>query len=121
MTVEELLSRLETLPHSARIATMLELGRHAPTETETADLLTLMARGNWYERFLSLYSCFGSSNTTQVLTALADPARNISGLALRLLPLVCSELQLQQALEAALPALRLPLFWKLANHSYQAV
>ncbi|HET8845065.1 MAG TPA: hypothetical protein VFN35_26560, partial [Ktedonobacteraceae bacterium] len=121
MTTEELLSALETLPHTARVSRMIELGRRAQAEAETAALLAEMARGNWYERYLSLYACFGSANSAQVLSALNDPARHISGLALRLLPLVCNEEQLQQALRAASPGLKRPVFWKLFHHGYQSV
>src|SRR5260370_18493049 len=121
MTLDQLLQDVETLPHAARVQTMIELGRRSQTDPETAMLLSELAQGEWYQRFLALYSCFGSANAGQVLVVLSDPSRVVRGLALRLLPLVCTSAQLQQALETALPALRLPLLWKLARHGHSAL
>jgi hypothetical protein len=118
MTLDQLLQDVETLPHVARVQTMIELGRRSQTDAETAALLSEMAQGEWYQRFLALYSCFGSANASQVLAALTDPSRILRGLALRLLPLVCTPTRLQQALETVPPALRLPFLWKLASHKH---
>lgn len=121
MTIDELLSTLETQTHAVRVQRMIELGKRARSEPETADLLSEMARGEWYQRFLALYACFGSLQTSQVLAALTDPSQIMRGLALRLLPLVCNEAELQQVLITAPRPLRQPLLWKLTQYGHQAL
>mgnify|MGYP002403955370 CR=1 FL=1 len=121
VTVDQLLQDVETLPHAARLQAMIALGRRSQTDAEIAALLNELAQGEWYQRFLALNACFGSANAAQVLAALDDPSRILRGLALRLLPLVCSPAQLQQALTTVPSALYLPLFWKLSKHGHSAL
>src|SRR5690349_9370026 len=97
MTIMQLLQDLELLPHGARVRTMIELGRRSQSDAETVALLNELVQGDWYQRFLALYACFGSRDATPVLTALTDSSHILRGLALRLLPLVGSQAQLQQA------------------------
>jgi hypothetical protein len=117
MTREELLAQLETLTHAGRVQTMIELGRRSDAESQA--IVSELEHGDFYERFMALYSCFGSRDSAHVLRALADPSRIIRGLALRLLPLVCDEAQLQNALKSAPAQMRLPLLWKLRQHQQQ--
>jgi len=118
MTVDELLQHLETMTHAGRVQVMIDLGRR--DDAESAAIITALARGGFYERFLALYSCFGSQNREQVLRALADPSRIIRGPALRLLPIVCDEAQLASVLESAPAEVRLPILWKLRQRKQQA-
>ncbi|GHO46105.1 hypothetical protein [Ktedonospora formicarum] len=120
MTIDQLLQDLEILPHAGRVQKMIELGRRSKSDPEIEALLNEMAQGEWYQRFLALYSCFGSANAAQVLATLTHSSRILRGLALRLLPLVCNQIQLQQVLENAPPALRLPLLWNLSKHGHYA-
>lgn len=121
MTIDQLLQDVETLPHGSRVRTMIELGRRARIDPETAALLDELAQGEWYQRFLALYACFGSANAAHVLAALDDPSKILRGLALRLVPLVCTPAQLQQTLSSVPTALRQPLIWKLARHGHTAL
>src|SRR5690348_9478480 len=120
MTIDQLLQDLEVLTHAVRVQKMIELGRRSTNDPEIAALLNEMAQGEWYQQFLALYSCFGSANATQVLATLTHSSRILRGLALRLLPLICNQTQIQQALETAPPALRLPLLWNLSKHGHYA-
>ena len=118
MTVGELLQALETLPHTGRVRTMIDLGRRKDAESQA--LIATLEAGGFYERFMALYACFGSQDREHVLRALADQSRIIRGLALRLLPLVCDDEQLQQTLNTAQAELYLPLLWKLRQRKQQA-
>ncbi len=119
MTTEELLAQLETMTHAGRVRAMIDLGRRSDTESQA--ILTELAQGGFYERFLALYSCFGSQQREPVLRALADPSRILRGLALRLLPIVCDEAQLADALANAPAQMRLPILWKLRQRQQQAI
>ncbi|HLW03281.1 MAG TPA: HEAT repeat domain-containing protein [Ktedonobacterales bacterium] len=118
MTVEELLQDLEARHHAERVRAMIALGRRGDAETRA--LLAELEAGDFYQRYMALYSCFGSQNREHVLRALDDPSKIIRGLALRLLPLVCDDEQLQQALASAPAQVYLPLLWKLRQRKQQA-
>src|SRR5262249_23514649 len=118
MTREELLAQLETMTHAGRVRTMIELGRSNIAENQA--IFEELEKGDFYERFMSLYACFGSRDSAHALRALADPSRIIRGLALRLLPLLCDDTQLQEALHAAQAQVYLPLLWKLRQRKQQA-
>src|SRR5260370_4733192 len=113
MTAAQLLSELETLPHTARIRRMVELGHSAAHDPEFAAILTTLEQGDFYERFLALHSCFGSHDGAHVLRALTDPSRIIRGTAISLTVLACDEEQLRHALRLVPRDGRLPLLWKL--------
>ena len=92
-----LLVQLESLTHSARMRRMVEVGRAALVDPAVKAMLDEMAGGIFYERGLSLQSCYGSRDGGRVLRALADPSRMLRGLAIRLVALVCD---FEQALQA---------------------
>src|SRR5262245_7270147 len=117
MTREALLAQLETMTHTERVSTMIELGRL--NEAESRAILGQLEHGDFYERFMAPYACFGSRDSAYVLRAVADPSRILRGLALRLLPLVCDEAQIHNALESAPAQLLLPLLWKLRQPQHQ--
>jgi hypothetical protein len=118
MTVEELLQELETKHHAERVRTMIDLGRR--TDAESQALLSALETGDFYQRYMALYACFGSQNREHVLRALTDASRTIRGLALRLLPLVCDDEQVQQTLATAPAEMYRPLLWKLRQRKQQA-
>src|ERR1051326_220570 len=118
MTVDELLRDLETLSHTARVRRMIDLGRR--NDAESHALIAVLEAGGFYERSMALYSCFGSQNREQVLRALVDQLRIIRGLALRLLPLVYDDAQLQETFNSAPSQMYLPLLWKLRQRKQQA-
>jgi|SRR5579871_636327 len=126
-TIEEFVHQLEPLTHAARVDAMIELGVQSvmhPGRSSTAEskaLIAALEQGGFFERFMALYSCFGSRDSAQVRRALADPSRIIRGLAIRLLPLACDEAELQSALESVSPQLYLPILWKLRQHGQQGV
>src|ERR1051326_7716572 len=119
MTTEELVYQLESLTHAARVQAMLELGRR--NDAESAALIAALEQGGFFERWMALYTCFGSQDSAHVRRALTDQSRIIRGLAIRLLPLVCDAAQLQSALGDAAPQVRLPLLWKLRQQVHQPI
>ena len=121
MTAKQLLRELETLPHTARIRRMVELGRKAAHDPKLATLLTTLEQGGFYERFLALHACFGNRDGAHVLHALTDPSRIIRGLAIQLAPLTCNEEQLRQALQTIPRDGRRALLWKLHHQGYDAL
>lgn len=102
-TADALLVELEKLSHADRVRRMVELGHRASTgdSMATATLQALSIRTGFYERFLVVESCYGSRNGAQVLQALSDPSRILRRLALRLVPIVCTDEQVLAALEGA--------------------
>jgi hypothetical protein len=103
MNATDLLRSLEPLAHDARVRRMVELGRQARSDNRTASLIACLEQGDWYARSLALYSCYGSADGAHALRALADPSQGLRSLALRLVALVCDDVQAQQTL-VALPA-----------------
>lgn len=121
MTASDLLQELEILPHHTRILRMVELGRAAAHDPAIAATLAQLEQGDFYERLLALYSCFGSYESAHVLRALIDSSRTIRGTALSLSVLVCDDAQLHQALRLIPRDGRLPLLWKLHHHGKQTL
>ncbi|HKB47627.1 MAG TPA: hypothetical protein VKC57_08015, partial [Ktedonobacterales bacterium] len=95
MTRDELLDQLEALSHVERVRAMIALGRRG--DAEARELIAALEHGDFDERFLALYSCFGSRDRPHVLRALADPSRLIRGLAAHLAVGVLDDQQATQA------------------------
>ena len=105
MTTEQILAEVDGLTDAGRVRRMVALGRQAETEPETADALASLAAGGFYERRLALLACSGSRDGNLPLRSLSDPSRLLRGLALCLLPILCTDAQVLEALNAApLPA-----------------
>src|SRR5690349_3913055 len=100
MTPEQLLQECETLTYSGRMRRMFELGRIAAVDASIARTLATLAQGDVYQRALALQSCSGSHDTAQVLRALSDPSCSIRSLALHLAAVICSDTEVQSALDA---------------------
>ncbi|MBV9258741.1 MAG: hypothetical protein JO215_12055 [Ktedonobacteraceae bacterium] len=103
MTPSQMLQTLEPLKHNTRVGRVIELGYQVGKETNAASIIADWEQGNYYERWLALYSCFGSRNSEHVLRALSDPSRTIRALACKLCVFLCDDVQLQKAL-ALIPA-----------------
>ena len=121
MVVDELLREFETLPYTARMRRMVELGRRAGQDKGVAALLDALAAGNVYRRSLALQSCFGSYDGAHVLAALQDPSRGLRAQALALVPLVCDDAQALAAFDGLVPVQQRSLARRLFKRRRQAV
>lgn len=119
MTKDELLDHLEALSHVERVRAIIALGQR--DDAEARELLAVLGRGDFYERFLALYSCFGSRDQQYVLSALADPSRLIRGLAARLAAQLLDDERVIQAFGRVSSSLRKPLLIKLRGARRQAI
>jgi hypothetical protein len=113
MTTESLLVELNAVPDADRVRRMVGIGQQARTDAEVAAILRALAAGGFYERRLALFACFGSGDGDQALSALTDPSRFIRGTALKLIPIVCTDIQVTEALEAVSTGARLALLPRL--------
>lgn len=105
MTTEQIRAEVNGLTDAGRVQRMVALGRQAETEPETAAALASLAAGGFYERRLALLACSGSRDGNLPLRSLSDPSRLLRGLALCLIPVLCTDAQVLEALNAApLPA-----------------
>jgi hypothetical protein len=120
MSPAELLRELEPLTHAGRMRRMVELGRAAARDSESAATLAALEAGGFRERHLALQSCYGSGDAAHVLRALVDPSGTICGLAARLVPVVCDDAQAEAALAAASHRTRRVLLRQLAKRGRRA-
>src|SRR5260370_4616471 len=102
MTPKQLLQQCEVLTHNVRMHRMVEFGRLAASDANADNTISILARGDVYQRVLATQSCYGSRNAAQTLQALCDPSHSVRALALQLVALICSDAELQDAL-ALLP------------------
>ena len=65
---------------------MIALGRRAITESEVAALIADLAQGNFFARYMAIYTCYTSHHAQQVMQALADASQIIRGVAALLVP-----------------------------------
>ncbi len=100
MTPEQILADVETRSDGERIRRMRALGRQAEAEPETAAALRALAGGGFYARRLALLACAGSRDGSLPLAMVSDPSRLLRGLALCLVPLLCTDAQVGDALDA---------------------
>ena len=73
----KLINSFESLTYNDRIIEIIKLGRQGKTDRDVATLIDNLQQGNYYERLLALYSCYGSYNGERVLTAIKDSSRSI--------------------------------------------
>jgi hypothetical protein len=117
---EALIDELEPLTHAQRVRRMVDLGRRARDDANTAQLLLQLEDGDTYERWLALAACFGSRDADHVLRALADPSRLVRAWALRLVQLACDDTQAEQAFHQVRRADRKRLARCLVKHDRRA-
>ena len=98
--IEKLINSLESLNYCDRIAAMIKLGKKEKTEPEVATLIDDLQQGNYYERLLALYSCYGSYNGERVLTTIKDTSRSLSNKAIDLITVVGNDEQILTAIES---------------------
>ncbi|MBA2392845.1 MAG: hypothetical protein H0V70_08890 [Ktedonobacteraceae bacterium] len=103
MTPSQMLKELASMNHKTRIGRVIELGHQAGAGTNVAVIIAAWEQGDFYERWLALYTCYGSRDSEHVLRALSDSSSIIRGLACKLSVLLCDDVQLQKAL-ALVPA-----------------
>lgn len=101
MTTEQILAEVDGLTDAGRVRRMIALGREAQADRQTADALAALSRGGFYERRLALLACSGSRDGALPLQMLSDPSRLLRGLAISLIPILCTDDQVGQALDAA--------------------
>jgi HEAT repeat protein len=106
------LREIETLSHAARVRVMIALGKQAQENPAAATTIAVLEQQGFYERYLALYSCYGSRDGAHALRALADPSHLIRGLAIRLIAILGDAAQIQTAL-MNFPAQRIALLWRL--------
>src|SRR5258708_12133970 len=120
MTPKQILKQCEVLTHNVRMHRMVEFGRLAASDANADNTISILARGDVYQRVLATQSCYGSRNAAQTLQALSDPSHSVRALALQLVALICSDAELQDAL-ALLPLdLKEVLLRHLHNRPRQA-
>ncbi len=103
MTPEQLLLECETLTYMARMRRLVELGREAASDTSVARTIAALAQGTLYERLLALQTCYGSRDTTLVLSALSDISSSVRTLALALISFLGSDAEVQTAFDVVRP------------------
>lgn len=113
MTVHELLAELEDRTDAERMRIMVGLGRSSRSETDATALIAVLRVGSFYERRLALLSCSGSLDGGHALEALQDSSRLIRGLAINLIPRLCSDVEVLKALETTSQRSRVVLLRKL--------
>lgn len=100
MTLAELLRSLESLTHRDRVRQMVALGARSRQDADVANMLQQLAQGNFSERYLALYACYGSQNIALIIQSLSDSSRQLRTLALRLLVLFGDDAQVFSTLES---------------------
>jgi hypothetical protein len=121
MTPKKLLQILESLNHADRTKQMVEWGQRSQTDPNVAATLYQLSRGNFYERYLALQSCFGSRNQTFITQSLSDPSQCIRTLAFRLMALFGEDAIVLAALETIPSKLRRKLLYRLYRRGRQAI
>jgi hypothetical protein len=98
MTPEQLKKQLEPLTHQYRVRRMVKLGTSTKTDAQVNQILDTLEKGDFSDRLMVLQSCYGSYDASRVIRALTDSSRGVRSLAMRLLPLVANDTELQTAL-----------------------
>jgi len=97
---EKLINSLESLTYRDRILAVIELGRKAKNDPEKVSLIDNLQQGNYYERLLALYSCYGSYNGDRVLAATKDSSRSLRNKAIDLITVVGNDEKAVAAVES---------------------
>jgi hypothetical protein len=113
MNPEQLRQHLEPLTHQDRLRYLVDIGTRSKTEDRINPILDTLEQGDFSDRLMVLQSCYGSYDSNRVIKALTDASRGVRSLAMRLLPLVADDSQLQIVLNTATFKQRRYLFTKL--------
>lgn len=93
------LAPLEPLSHAERVRIMIELGKQSVHDNDAQAIIDSLEQQGFFERYLAMYSCFGSRDSVHVMRSLSDPSKIIRGLAIRLIVQLGDAEQLQVALQ----------------------
>ena len=93
------INSFESLTHRDRILEIIKLGKKEASDPDVVTLIDDLQRGNYYQRLLALYSCYGSYNGERVLIAVEDNSRSIRNKAIDLIAVVGSDTQVLTALK----------------------
>ncbi len=122
MNPKTLLQTLEPLTHQARMQQMVAIGKQSRDNRDLAGTLARLARGDFYDRYMALQSCFGSENIELINQSLSDRSRKLRSLALRLIVLFGDDDQLIAALQIIPTKQRSHLLKKSLKHGrYQVI
>jgi hypothetical protein len=121
MTPDQLLKECAKLTHAGRIQRMVELGRLATSDESVRVTIAQLARSGVYQRILATQTCYGSRDSAQILQALSDPSRSVRSLALNIVPRICTDAELQTALDVVPLEMKIVLLRKLGRRRRQAV
>jgi hypothetical protein len=101
MNLEQLREHLEPLTYEDRVRYTINLGTRAKTDDGISQVLDTLETGDFTDRLMALYSCYGSYDSIRVIKALNDSSRQLRSLAMRLLALVAEDAELQIVLSTA--------------------
>eukprot|EP00803_Ostreobium_quekettii_P009035 evm.model.scf_3967.1 EVM.evm.TU.scf_3967.1 scf_3967:1225-6018(+) len=92
MTPEQLLADLEGLPHSQRVARMVQLGRSSLADAAIADCLSqLESSHGLYGKILALHAAHGSRDSAVVLRSFNSTSRTLRNMAIYAAPAVADD------------------------------
>lgn len=116
--VKELTMKVEPLAHRGRMRQIVWLGmasgrRECADQQINAELMKvdgnvaasikscfdLMDSGDFFERYLALYSCFGSRDSARAVRGLGDKSSIIRRVATKIAPVVCEDSDMLELLE----------------------
>lgn len=120
MTPELLLQECATMTHAGRMRRMVEVGRLAASDESVRQTIAALEQGDVYQRVLAVQSCYGSRNEEQARQAMLDPSRSVRSLATGLVPLLCSDAEIQGLLEQIASDLKMTLISRLIARGRQA-
>ncbi len=100
MNTEQILQEIETLPYNRRIQHIIDVGRRSLTDPSLQHVLRDMEQGEFYERTLCLHACLGNRNSIYAVGALNDSSAIIRQQAVKIVPLICDQTQVRQALSS---------------------
>ncbi|GHO88683.1 hypothetical protein [Dictyobacter formicarum] len=120
MTPELLLQECATMTHAGRMRRMVEVGRLAASDESVRQTIAALGQGDVYQRALAVQSCYGSRDAEQAQQAMLDPSRSVRSLTTGLVPLLCSDTQIQELLERLALDLKMTLISRLIARGRQA-
>lgn len=100
MNTQQLLQEIEPFPYNRRIQHMIDVGRRSLTDPSLQQVLREMEQGEFYERTLCLHACLGNRNSGYAMDALSDSSAIIRRQAVKIVPFICDQAQVKQALSS---------------------
>jgi hypothetical protein len=115
---DDWLSQPEDIPYSERVRRIVALGQRAQRGdvSAAATLRALADSPDFTTRLLRLMACMGNGDGAYVLQSLDSESRLLRGLAAKMLPVVCSDAEINTVLRTAAPRARVDLLRGLEKH-----